>query len=91
MAESYGKRNDVSFLQQSNPRAIYAVKMIEDADLDTLEIATNVYLLSLPNAAQQWIPHLVDTQLLHYGTGGNAKFVMKITVYASGTINAPPL
>jgi hypothetical protein len=91
MTQSFLKRQDVGYPQQSNPRDIYAVKLIEDADLDTLETWVNLYLLTLPDQTKEWIPHIVDTQLLYYGTGGNARFVMKITVYVSGTVTAVPI
>jgi hypothetical protein len=91
MASGFLKRQDVQYPQQSNPRDIYAVKMIEDADLNTLETFVNLYLLTLPDQTKDWVPHIIDTQLLHYGTGGGARFVMKITVYVSGTVNAVPI
>jgi hypothetical protein len=90
MATSYLKRQDLGYPQQANPRQVYGVKMFENADLATLETIVNAYLIALPVQTKAWIPHLVDTQLLHYGTGGGAKFVMKLTVYASGTITGVP-
>jgi hypothetical protein len=53
----------------------------------------NAYLIALPITTKLWIPHLVDTQLLTYVTTGGqpvTMFVMKLTLYASGTITGVP-
>lgn len=90
MAESYLRRNDVGYPQRSNPRGIYAVKHIENNDPDVLQDLVNVYLLSLPEATAQWSPHIVDINFYHTGTGGGALHHAWITVFAAGTITAPP-
>lgn len=93
MAQSYLKRNDVSFPQQPNPRGIYAVKLFEDEDLDALETLVNLYLLALPEATGSWSPHLVSLEYDNYTTVPPMPtlfHVCTITLYAAGTITAPP-
>ena len=90
MAESYLRRNDVGYPQRANPRGIYAVKHLSNNDPDTLQDLVNVYLLSLPEATASWSPHLVSTEFYHTGAGGNALHHCWLTVFAAGTITAPP-
>jgi len=91
MSNSFLRRQDVGYPQQPNPDDIYAVKIIEAASPAELQTAVNIYLFNLPEQAPLWIPHVVDTQMLIYGTGGNTTFVMKITLYISGTVTVIPV
>jgi len=91
VAESFLRRNDVGYPQQANPRAIYAVKHFQDADPEVLQDIVNTYLLNLPALALQWVPHVVDVKFYYTGTGGNARHHCWIELYATGTIDAPPI
>lgn len=93
MAESYHRRQDIGYKQQSNPRLIYATKYLEDADPDVLQDLINVYLLALPEAAAAWQPHLVSTAFNTYSAPGPPPGVVHycwITIAATGTITAAP-
>jgi hypothetical protein len=92
MSFKYLKRLEIGYPTQANPRYVYAVKMIEADDTDLLQAAVNTFLYNLPDLTNEWSPHLIDTQLLTYGTGVNTVFVMKITLYISGTtLTDPPI
>ena len=90
MAESYLRRNDVGYPQRPNPRGIYAVKHLENADPEVLEELVNLYLLALPNATNAWSPHIVDIKFYYTGSGGNARHHCWIEIFAAGTVTAPP-
>jgi hypothetical protein len=91
MASKYLKRIEVAYPQQPNPRYMYAVQIIEAPDIETLQALTNEFLFTLPDTTPIWAPHLIDTQMLQYGTGAGLVFVMKITLYISGTQLTPPI
>jgi hypothetical protein len=94
MTAGFLKRQDVAYPQQSNPRALYAAKLLEAPTLPELETAVNQYLFGLPSQTPRWNPHVISSQLLHYelssGPQPRERFVMNITVYAVGTIAEPP-
>lgn len=91
MAESYLRRQDVGYPQQSNPRALYGVKHFSDGDPDVLEELVNEYLLALPALAKKWVPHILEMNFYHTGTGGNALHHCWVEIYATGSIDAPPI
>jgi hypothetical protein len=91
MASKWLKRLEIGYPTQPNPRYMYAVQLIEAPDIDTLQALTNEFLFSLPDSTPVWSPHLIDTQMVTYGTGVNTVFVMKITLYISGTQLTPPI
>jgi hypothetical protein len=91
MAEKYLKRLEIGYPQQPNPRYMYSVKLFEQDSLALLQADVNEFLFTLPDTTPIWSPHLIDTQLLTYGTGVNTVFAMKITLYISGTQLTPPV
>ncbi len=92
MAESFLKRQDVGYPQIPNGRGIYAVKIIENADLDDLQVAVNTYLLALPATTNSWHPHVVSIQYDNFTTlqPPEVFHVCVITIFAVGTITSPP-
>ena len=89
MPNSYLKRHDVGYPQRPNPRGVYGIKLFEDTSLQAVEDAVNEYLLALPSQKAGWSPHLIDTEIMYYKASGPdpcARFVIKLTIYASGTI-----
>ncbi len=93
MPNSYLKRHDVGYPKQPNPRGIYGIKLFEDSSLQAVEDTVNQYLLGLPAQKAGWSPHLIDTEIMYYKASGpnpRARFVIKLTIYASGTITESP-
>ena len=96
MPNSYLKRHDVGYPQRPNPRGVYGIKLFEDTSLQAVEDAVNEYLLALPSQKAGWSPHLIDTEIMYYKASGpsprpagpdpRTRFVIKLTIYASGTI-----
>jgi len=90
MAESFLKRTDITYPPRPNARGIYAVKHFEDNDPEVLQDLVNGYLLTLPEAAASWSPHIVDIKFYYTGSGGNARHHCWIEMFASGTITTTP-
>ena len=94
MAVGYLKRLDVGYPTRSNPRGIYAVKMLEHEDLAVLEGLVNIYLLKLPGASGGWTPHIASIEYDNYTTPPpmpTLHHVCTVTIFAAGTIDAPPI
>ena len=93
MAESYLKRLDVAYPQLANPRGIYAVRILENDDLDVLQDIVNLYLLALPSSTTDWHPDIISVEYDNYTTVPPMPTVMHvctILIFAVGTITAPP-
>ena len=93
MAQGYLRRNDVGYTSRPNPRGIYAIKMFENEDLDTLETLVNLYLLTLPEATETWTPHIVSVEYDNYTSIVPMPIVFHvctILIFASGTITVSP-
>jgi hypothetical protein len=94
MANKWLKRLEIGYPQQPNPRYMYSVKLFEQTSLALLQADVNEFLFTLPDTTQIWSPHLIDTQLLTYTSVVGPPvtiFVMKVTLYISGTQLTPPV